>query len=189
MDLGKKLINLRKEKKMTQEEVAEHLNITRQTVSNWELGSTKPDVEQLKAISKLYKVSIDNLLDNDTKEVLAQTISNTEKLAGLVYKLLKWVIILFGALFVVMVVLAVMGIIFFSVSGSLETNHVTTVMRMNCTLDETEYAIVFEEVNGELNVIVPDELDHELDLSSFEHIYEAANNIRRHFIINGGSCE
>ena len=48
MDLGNKILKLRKEKGYSQEDLAEKLGVTRQTISNWELGSTQPNLEQLK---------------------------------------------------------------------------------------------------------------------------------------------
>ena len=64
MNLGEKLLSLRKSKNLTQDDVAEKLNITRQTVSNWELGQTTPDILQAKELSKIFKVSLDDLTDN-----------------------------------------------------------------------------------------------------------------------------
>lgn len=52
MDLGNKILKLRKEKGYSQEELAEKLGVTRQTISNWELGSTQPNPEQLKGYQK-----------------------------------------------------------------------------------------------------------------------------------------
>lgn len=69
MSFGENLINLRKQNKMTQEQVAEKLQISRQTVSNWELNQTKPDLDQLIGLSKLYHVSLDKLADIDIKNV------------------------------------------------------------------------------------------------------------------------
>ena len=86
MTFGENLINLRKQNRMTQEEVAEKLEITRQTVSNWELDQTKPDLEQLKGLSKLYKISIDKLADNNIKEFLTEDVSNSKKLERLFHK-------------------------------------------------------------------------------------------------------
>ena len=80
MTFGEKLINLRKQNKMTQEDVAEKLDITRQTVSNWELNQTKPDLEQAKGLSKLYKISLDKLVDNDIKEFSTEKVTNIKKL-------------------------------------------------------------------------------------------------------------
>ena len=68
MKFGEKLIKLRKEKAFSQEDLATELNVTRQTVSNWELGTSKPDMEKLVEISKLFNVGVEELT-NDDKEI------------------------------------------------------------------------------------------------------------------------
>ena len=62
MDLGKKLFELRKKKGISQEELATQVGVTRQTISNWELGETEPKPSELKTLSKIFQVSIDELL-------------------------------------------------------------------------------------------------------------------------------
>lgn len=72
MELNDIIFKKRKEKGMTQEELAEGLNVARQTVSKWETGETVPDVESLKKLAVLLEFSIDEALgveveDNDDK--------------------------------------------------------------------------------------------------------------------------
>lgn len=62
--LGEKIYDYRKKNAMSQEALAEKLGVARQTVSNWETGETSPNPEQLKLLSQLFNVSIDELLDN-----------------------------------------------------------------------------------------------------------------------------
>ncbi|MDD6093285.1 MAG: helix-turn-helix transcriptional regulator [bacterium] len=64
MKFYEKLIILRKKALLSQEALAEKLDVTRQTVSKWELGQTKPDIDKLNEISKLFSVDI-NVLTND----------------------------------------------------------------------------------------------------------------------------
>lgn len=61
MNFGEKLTNLRKQKGLSQEELGEELNVTRQTISKWELGQTSPDANKLKEIAKLFEISLDEL--------------------------------------------------------------------------------------------------------------------------------
>lgn len=65
MRFDEKLINLRKKSLLSQEELAEKLNVTRQTISKWELGQSKPDMDKLMEMSKLFNVSIDTLANDD----------------------------------------------------------------------------------------------------------------------------
>lgn len=68
MDLGEKIQELRKRKGMSQEQLAEYLGVTRQSISKWELGASVPDIDKLKMISRLFAVSMDELLDNEVKD-------------------------------------------------------------------------------------------------------------------------
>lgn len=67
MDLGKKIITMRNEKNLSQEQLAEKLNVTRQTISNWENGKFYPDIDSLVNLSKYFNVSLDDLLSYDEK--------------------------------------------------------------------------------------------------------------------------
>ena len=82
MKFGNKLVKFRKEKKLSQEDLADKLGVSRQTISNWELNVTKPDIEYIKKISKVFCVSIDEILDNDVRNIMEEKISNTEKLTN-----------------------------------------------------------------------------------------------------------
>lgn len=64
MELKDKIIMLRKQNTLSQEGLAEKLNVTRQTISKWELGDTKPSVDMLNEMSKIFNVSIE-VLTND----------------------------------------------------------------------------------------------------------------------------
>lgn len=66
MKFGDKLSQLRKEKGLSQEELATKLNVTIQTISEWELGQSKPDTNKLTEISNLLNVDINQLIDNET---------------------------------------------------------------------------------------------------------------------------
>ena len=64
MDFSEKLKQLRQNKKWTQDELAEKLFISRTAISKWESGRGFPSIESLKALSKVFDVSIDELLSN-----------------------------------------------------------------------------------------------------------------------------
>ena len=78
MTLGNNFFNARKKQGLSQEEVAEKLGVSRQTISKWELDETLPDINQSKKLAATFKVSLDELIEfdpdlNDIKEVIAKT--------------------------------------------------------------------------------------------------------------------
>lgn len=77
MKFEEKLIKLRKEKALSQEELGEKLNVTRQTISKWELGQSKPDMDKMKDMSNLFGVSLEELT-NDEIELKEKKIKNDE---------------------------------------------------------------------------------------------------------------
>ena len=109
MELGNKILELRKQEKLSQEQLAEKMNVTRQTISKWELNETTPDIKQAKELSKIFKVSLDELTDNDISNIVVQKVSNTEKLAGLVLKVSKWL----GICFLITLVIDIISFIIF----------------------------------------------------------------------------
>ncbi len=71
MSLGNHLFHARKKRGLSQEEVAEKLGISRQTVSKWETNETLPDIRQSKRLAVLYGLTLDELVefDIDVKEI------------------------------------------------------------------------------------------------------------------------
>ena len=65
MNLADKILKLRKENNMSQEELAEKLQVSRQAISRWEMSSAMPDAINILQISKLFKVTTDYLLNDD----------------------------------------------------------------------------------------------------------------------------
>ncbi|MBE6988843.1 MAG: helix-turn-helix transcriptional regulator [Ruminococcaceae bacterium] len=72
MDFNEKLQKLRKDKGITQEELAEILFVSRTAVSKWETGRGYPNLESLKAIANFFNVSIDDLLSGDEVITIAE---------------------------------------------------------------------------------------------------------------------
>ncbi|MGM9600471.1 MAG: helix-turn-helix domain-containing protein [Faecousia sp.] len=68
MNLPEKLTYLRKQKGLTQSNLAETLNVSRQAISRWEVGSAVPSTDNLKVLSELYGVSVDYLLNDNADD-------------------------------------------------------------------------------------------------------------------------
>ena len=78
MKFNEKLTKLRKMEGLSQEELGYRLNVTRQTVSKWELGQTTPEMDKLVEIGKIFNISVDDLL-NDSEVQSAKTVINEKK--------------------------------------------------------------------------------------------------------------
>ena len=97
MEFNEKLQNLRKQKGLTQEELAETLYVSRTAISKWESGRGYPSIDSLKEIAKFFSVTIDELLSGDEVLSIAEE-DNKQKekqLKGLVFGLLDISVLMF----------------------------------------------------------------------------------------------
>ena len=86
-DIGCKIKAARIEKKLTQEQVAELLGVSRQTISNWENEKSYPDIISVIELSSLYSISLDDLLKGDERmmehlEESTNVVKSNQKLIG-----------------------------------------------------------------------------------------------------------
>lgn len=96
--LGEKIVQLRKEARLSQEQLAMQLNVSRQAISKWELGDAVPDTEHVIRLAEVFNVSIDSLLrDNLKYESMSQG---------------KWFPILIGAMVIGLIVSFMMWVTF-----------------------------------------------------------------------------
>ena len=87
MEIGKELKNERIEAGLTQEKAEEKIDVSRQTISNWENETSYPDIISVIALSELYSVSLDELLKGDQKmaehlEESTNVVKSNKKLTG-----------------------------------------------------------------------------------------------------------
>ena len=120
MEFHEKLQQLRKQNNLTQEQLAERLFVSRTAVSKWESGRGYPNLESLKYLSKLFGISIDELLSNDELLELAQSDkrANIGRIIGLV----------FGALDVI-----ALAFLFLPLFGQQEGDYVRAVTLLSYT--------------------------------------------------------
>lgn len=188
MNLGNKILQLRKKNELSQEQLGEKVEVTRQTISNWELGETTPNPEQLKKLSKAFNVSIDEILDNESKEFLMNKISNTERLAGIIIKILKVIGIVFVG-YIVFMIIALIGLGIYTMDKKGNTNVESSATTI-CSIDNENYEIEFgtnkyfrcdncsKEMSNEIKKIV-----------DFNHIDDSMTNVEKYFKNHNGTCE
>ena len=69
MELGNHIKHYRNEKGLSQEELAERVYVTRQTISNWENNKNYPDINSIALLSEIFEISIDNLIKGDLEQM------------------------------------------------------------------------------------------------------------------------
>ena len=125
MELGNRLKELRKQHNINQDELAEKLFVSRQTISNWENDKSYPDIQSILLISEIFNVSVDQLLKGDVEKmeriITEQTETDIKKMntygMGMLITIIAllistpilaftigfWFFIPFGLLFVVLI--------------------------------------------------------------------------------------
>ena len=88
MEFNNKLYELRKKKGLSQEELANRLNVSRQTISKWEVGDSTPDMDKLAAISELFQVSLDELVLDKVPEKAPEKPAKSELYSDIKEKVL-----------------------------------------------------------------------------------------------------
>lgn len=186
MNLGKKIAELRKKNNLSQEELAEKVGVARQTISKWEIGDTTPDINQVKIISKIFNISIDELVDNDINNVIVEKISNTEKLAGITIKILK----VFGIMLIVFITLIFLFVIIFMVVMPRNDYDIVGRTKISCNLDnekyeyEAEYNKNYQVINSGGDAYI---MNH-TDIESYEDVNKIVAHIEDYFKDHGGKC-
>ena len=186
MNLGKKIAELRKKNNLSQEELAEKVGVARQTISKWEIGDTTPDINQVKIISKIFNISIDELVDNDINNVIVEKVSNTEKLAGITIKILK----VFGIMIIVFITLILLFVIIFMVDMPRKDYDIVGRTKISCNLDnekyvyEAEYNKNYQVINSGGDAYI---MNH-TDIESYEDVNKIVAHIEDYFKDHGGKC-
>jgi transcriptional regulator with XRE-family HTH domain len=170
MNIKEKLIKLRKDNNLTQEELADKLYVSRQTVSNWENGKFYPDIETLILISNTFNISLDTLLKNDIKMV--KNIDNKVKS----HKKLLLIIILLIIIFIISMGCfykyhkdhkVIIRKVFTEVP---ENSSIITINKQNITNDNINYYI-----DKNVDIYVD---DHDIDIKETKPISRNSKLIR-----------
>ena len=182
MELGNQIYERRKKANLSQEQLAEKVGVSRQTISKWELGETAPDIKQAQVLSQVFSVSLDELTGNDTKEVIYKKVSNTEKLAGLIIKVIKiWGIVILACLIVTIVGIVLFG--FVRGEGSVEFENNVEKVTFTEVVGEETYIITIGSDGYFEGIGMSDEIKEELmELIVVGDLPTSEDNITDYFI-------
>lgn len=108
MELGNKIKYYKGEKELSQEELAERVYVSRQTISNWENNKSYPDINSIVLLSEIFEISIDNLIKGDVEQMKKEI--NSEEVKKLKFYATIMVILMLAALILLMPMLKFIGL-------------------------------------------------------------------------------
>lgn len=186
MNLGNKIAKLRKKNNLSQEELAEKVGVTRQTISKWELEETTPDIKQAKELSKIFSVSLDELTDNDINNILIEKVSNTEKLAGVTIKLLKVI----SVFFVIVFFIGITGIVLLKFHPS-KDREIKGKYSFTCNIDNEEYLYEIEYNRNYQTIYAGGDayIANHTNIESYDDANQARAHVEDWFKDHNGFCK
>lgn len=185
MNIGNKILELRKENHLTQEELAEKLNVTRQTISKWELCETSPDLKDSKKLAEIFNVTLDELTNNDVKNILIAKVSKTEKLTKIIFNILKIFLLL-------IIILIVLGVAIIKLREYFEVKPVATGQSIICNIDGKEYtyeAWQKYEFPNTIESFSTNDKKLKLDYHNYNNLDYLFEDIKEEVKSRNGTCE
>ena len=186
--LGEKIISERKKCKLSQEDLAEKLGITRQTISNWELNETSPDLKQASKLCDIFNISLDELTGKEN--AILTRLDKTENNSKLIIKLVKTVGITLGTL--IFILLCIVSIYIQSTNYYTAEPTATGEGRF-CYYNGkiSDYTVMKNNSDGSLSYDVGDiNIINDLDLYNIKtgDPKEVLEKIVKYIKDNGGTC-
>lgn len=186
--LGEKIISERKKCKLSQEDLAEKLGITRQTISNWELNETSPDLKQASKLCDIFNISLDELTGKEN--AILTKLDKTESNSKLIIKLVKTVGITLGTL--IFILLCIVSIYIYSTNYYTAEPTATGEGRI-CYYNGkiSDYTVMKNNSDGSLSYDVGDiNIINDLDLYNIKtgDPKEVLEKIVKYIKDNGGTC-
>ena len=181
MNIGSNISELRKKNNYTQEKLAEQLNVSRQTISKWELNETSPSLEDATRLAKIFHVSLNELVGD--KNVLEEKMSNVERLAGIIIKILKFI----GVMIIIYIVFIMIAILMFTVFKKENTEEVQIASSLTCNLLDDEKTYTITTKNYEI-VKISDNIKEIINVDDYENSDEIFSAIEKYYLKNNGKC-
>lgn len=186
--LGEKIISERKKCKLSQEDLAEKLGITRQTISNWELNETSPDLKQASKLCDIFNISLDELTGKEN--AILTRLDKTESNSKLIIKLVKTVGITLGTL--IFILLCIVSIYIYSTNYYTAEPTATGEGRI-CYYNGkiSDYTVMKNNSDGSLSYDIGDiNIINDLDLYNIKtgEPKEVLEKIVKYIKDNGGTC-
>ena len=186
--LGEKIIKERKNHNLSQETLAEMVGVTRQTISNWELNETSPDLKQAQKLADIFNITMDELIGK--KNIILEKIDKTENNSRLIIKLIKVLGITLGIL--IFVLLCIIWL-YFSTTNYYKSEATASGEGRICYFNGkiSDYVIMKNNADNTLSFEIEDEtIRNEFNLDNIEtgEPKEILDKIVIYIKDNGGVC-
>jgi len=185
MEIGNKILELRKQNNFSQEQLAEKMSVARQTISKWELGETSPDLSQSKMLSQIFNVSLDELTNNEIKNILIEKADNSEKLNKRIINILKMILLI-----VIIVILLLLFIVFCNDYFDVQPSEV--MQSIECTIEEKAYSYEVWQNNKTtyiIDEIITEDSNLNIDPKDYTNFQDVFIAIKNSVKVRGGNCK
>ena len=184
MEIGNKILELRKKNDFSQEQLAEKMGVARQTISKWELGETAPDLTQSKMLTQIFNVSLDELTNNEIKSILIEKADISEKLIKKIISILKIILLL-----VVIIIITLLFMVF--CKDYFDVQPVESMQSIECIIDGKEYSYEVwqnNETTYMIDEIVTNDPKLNVDPKEYVNFNDVVDAIKESVDSRGGSC-
>ena len=179
-NIGKLIAELRKEKCMTQKELAEKLNITDRAVSKWERGICCPDISLLEDLSKILDIPIHNLISGkrNKEKITEDTITNTIKYAN--DSIRKKIFRISNNILIGIIIIALTLLVFFNIKLQIQFNSKYKTDLYPYILEKC--LVNFDNIETNLDVILENQGKYSDE--DYKYIINTINKLKDNILIN-----
>lgn len=187
--IGNKLVELRKKENLTQEQLAEKIGVSRQTISKWELGETAPDIKQAKKIADILNVNINDLIGNFNDMILDKVISNETK-TNKISKVSKIVAIILGTVLTIEMFFLIFMMMYTEFNSLVKQDTKIAITCEKPDLTSQQIIIQYDDTNDILmtdgSLYIHENIVYKKE---YTNTIELVVDIYNHFKNEGGFCK
>ena len=177
MDLGNLILKYRKQKNLSQEELAKEIGVTRQTISKWELNETSPDLKQAVKLVEIFDVDFNKII-NQTKEQEPQKVILKDRIKN--YTLILSLLVI--------IIVSLISVFFYNYGYNKNRSTIYVVCSLNDK--QYQYAITFDDTNDVLQYEGDDYINKiAYEKGKRKKAIDVLTDINNHFKEKGGYCE
>ena len=183
--IGNKILEFRKKNNLTQEELAEKMEVARQTISKWELNETSPDLKEASKLSKIFNISLDELTGSNNKNEIISSVKSVKKFT------IANLLITLAVLFVLISLGIITSVVMFNY---FKVEMVSSVVTMHCTRDEKieTYEVKTDKDNFIVSFYTTDEdvrNNLNVDIKNYTDANQLLQEVKNYVTSNNAVCE